>query len=159
MKGGARHECNLLFTCKNDVLRMLLEQNTNELYYRERWITSYIIHTSMLQVVRHLMSSKQVGLKVCHLTRQSMLCNVDWREFGGGGVGGVGTTSQPHCPELTSLWTIYTPTPLQWYSYSDGGRTSCFFHLRQHYGVRPLNQNCSVHLLQEKWLSQFNERA
>jgi len=59
MKGADRHECNLLFTCKNDALRMLLEQNTNELYYRERWITSYIINTSVLQGVRHLMSSRQ----------------------------------------------------------------------------------------------------
>jgi len=31
MKGAARHDCNLLFTCKNDALRMLLEQNTNGL--------------------------------------------------------------------------------------------------------------------------------
>ena len=75
-----------------------------------------------------------------------VLCIVDWR---GSGVW-EHNTSKPHCPELTSLRKIYTPTPFQTYSYSGGGRTSCFVHLRQHYGVRPLNQSYSVHLLEEK---------
>jgi hypothetical protein len=92
---------------------------------RERWITSYIIYTSMLQVVHHLVCSGQVGLKVClsHPPVNVVQCWLarGWR--------GGGDCRQPHCPELTSLWTIYSPTPFQWYSYSDGERTSCYFHL------------------------------